>query len=131
MVKYLYGKGLHFSILWCDKQIISIHFGFSYLKWLFWYKPAYNKNFENYSPGKIHLLLLVKYGIENGFAGIDLLQGDEKYKFSWASNINKTETLIVNLGVTSLQFWWNTKLKKILVIHFGYYWRYIKSYIKK
>ena len=111
IIKNTLDKGLNFSVLWCNENIVSIHFGFLYKKWLFWYKPAYNKDFEKFSPGKIHLFFLTKYGIENKFKGIDLLQGDEKYKFSWANKVNYTETLMVNLGDYKFKFWWNTKVR--------------------
>jgi CelD/BcsL family acetyltransferase involved in cellulose biosynthesis len=77
-------RGLvHFSVLRLSGRPISWHFGFLHRNVLHWYKPTYDRRFEEYSPGKCHLAHLVDVGIRNGWREIDLGGGAEAYKLRW------------------------------------------------
>lgn len=85
---------LHYTELRLNDIPLSCHFGFVCKNWLFWYKPAFNIQYQQYSPGKVHLALLTQWGIDNGLTGIDFLQGQEWYKTLWANEtLQTTETI--------------------------------------
>lgn len=85
MIKELLREGIvHFSELRLNGMPISWHFGFFYRGVLHYYKPTYQVEYQVYSPGKVHLALLVELGIHEGWVAIDMGGGAERYKFQWA-----------------------------------------------
>lgn len=83
-------KGLlHFSSLKAGDKILSYHLGFTFTERYYYYMPVIDPEFENLSPGKIHLFKLMEYAINNGFTVFDHLRGDENYKTGWTSNAQK------------------------------------------
>ncbi len=101
-------KRIHFSTLNLNGNPISYHFGFLYNDHFYYYIPTYDKQYENFSPGKIHLLFLIEHGIENGWRLFDFLNGNEPYKYSWTKDSKKKITLIASKGISlsSLRRWW-------------------------
>lgn len=110
---------VHFSTLQIDGQDISYHFGFKYAGWLLWYRPTYKIEYENYSPGKVHLDFLIKHGIKEGWQGIDFLQGEEKYKFQWTDQKENTVSWLIATEKLNLAFIWLTKIKPFLIKNLG------------
>lgn len=90
IVKRLWGRGLHFSALRCGDVNVSFGLGFVSAGWIQWYRPTYRRDYENFSPGKIHIAFLVEEVCKRGWNGIDFLQGDEKYKLQWANESLQT-----------------------------------------
>lgn len=78
------GRTVHFSALLLDGRAVSWHLGFSHRGCFYYYIPAYAKEFESYSPGKILISLLLEKCFEAGLEKFDFLRGREKYKFDWA-----------------------------------------------
>ena len=106
---------LHYSEVLSDGSPISCHFGFLDGRNILWYKPAFDLSFAQYSPGMVHIAQLSKWGIENGFAVLDFMQGDESYKLSWADDVTQTVSHAV-AGPQALPVWaWNTKLRNLIV----------------
>ncbi|MBZ0220830.1 MAG: GNAT family N-acetyltransferase [Candidatus Methylomirabilis sp.] len=122
LVEGLHGRGLHFSYLSCGNEIISMHFGFVSNKWLFWYTPAYNPDFERHSPGKVHIGMLVERGLMEGLKGIDFLQGDEPYKLQWSTGKVETLSLTCAAGL-SLRLRWLVSTRPWLIENFGRFLR--------
>lgn len=75
--------GVHFSKLMIDGMPISYHFGFIRDNRFYWYKPAFKKEYKNYSPGKIHISLLMEALAQQNLKIFDFLIGDEAYKYQW------------------------------------------------
>jgi CelD/BcsL family acetyltransferase involved in cellulose biosynthesis len=67
----------------CERAI-SWHIGFVYRERSYYYLPAFDKRMANYSPGKVHLSMLIKDAFDRGAQLFDLLCGDEAYKMRWA-----------------------------------------------
>lgn len=83
-------KGLlHFSSLKVGDKILSYHLGFNFNQRYYYYMPVIDPEFENLSPGKIHLFNLIEYACNSGFTVFDHLRGDENYKTGWTSNAQK------------------------------------------
>lgn len=78
------GRTVHFSALLLDGRAISWHLGFSHRGCFYYYIPAYAKEFESYSPGKILISLLLEKCFDARLEKFDFLRGREKYKFDWA-----------------------------------------------
>lgn len=75
---------VHFTTLRVNDKTMSYHLGFRFNHTYYYYMPAIDPQFENLSPGKIHLFMLVDYAIKNEFYIFDHLRGDENYKSGWA-----------------------------------------------
>jgi CelD/BcsL family acetyltransferase involved in cellulose biosynthesis len=76
---------VHFSVLRLGDRPISWHFGFLHRAVLHWYKPTYDKQFERFSPGKVHLASVIEHGLQHGWKEIDLGCGQEDYKYRWTN----------------------------------------------
>jgi CelD/BcsL family acetyltransferase involved in cellulose biosynthesis len=76
---------LHFSSLNLDSKPIAWHFGFIYNS-RFWYiKPAYDVEWQSYSPGTVLLLRLIEASIQRGLSYFDFTWGNESYKRHYAT----------------------------------------------
>jgi CelD/BcsL family acetyltransferase involved in cellulose biosynthesis len=88
--KFGLNKGVvHFSELKVNDEIISWHLGFMDDTTFYYYMPATNGRWQKYSPGKVHLLMLVNNAIELKLQVFDHLRGNENYKNGWAQNLQK------------------------------------------
>jgi CelD/BcsL family acetyltransferase involved in cellulose biosynthesis len=68
------------SVLYAGDQIAAAHFGLrSRQTWHYWF-PAYNPQFEKYSPGITLLLRMAELAPQLGIKTIDLGKGDMDYK---------------------------------------------------
>jgi CelD/BcsL family acetyltransferase involved in cellulose biosynthesis len=99
---------LHFSALIANREIWSYHLGFEHRGVLLWYKPAYNVGYERYSPGSLHLALLINDCLDRRIRHIDLGCGDEPYKARWADQQLPLYSLCLQSGVCAL----DTRLRR-------------------
>lgn len=74
---------LHFSVLYCGEDPINWHLGFLHNGRFYYYKPTYDIAWHNFSPGKIHVALLIEECIKNNIRYFDFLYGNEPYKYDW------------------------------------------------
>jgi CelD/BcsL family acetyltransferase involved in cellulose biosynthesis len=77
---------LHFSTLNVGGETWHWHLGFQHRDSILWYKPTYNVAFSNYSPGLVHLAMLVRDAINRGVESVDLGYGSEPYKYQWTED---------------------------------------------
>lgn len=108
LVDYLWSEGIHFSALKCGDRIISYHFGFFANGYLLYYRNAYDINYHQYSPSKLHINCLIKEGIRKGWKGFDFLQGEESYKYCWTRDRIETSTFLVKTKKFSIAYYWLT-----------------------
>ena len=102
------GNSLHFSALCLDGRPVSYHMGFLYNGRFYYYKPAYDIEYENYSPGKVHIACLLERGCAEGWSAFDFLRGEEAYKFNWTQEKEYTATFVISTSSAGLRFWWHT-----------------------
>ncbi len=88
---------VHFSELKVGEQTLSWHLGFLYNRCYYYYMPAINQEWQNYSPGKIHLFKLIEDAIEKGTDLFDFLRGEEKYKTGWSGNTQEIHQIDLHL----------------------------------
>jgi len=81
-------KHVHVTSLKCDDVTIANQISFIHGERYYYYFGAWNLSWKNFSPGKLHMLLLVKYAHENGFKEFDMLRGAEEYKDAFSSSTN-------------------------------------------
>lgn len=68
------------SVLYAGQEIVAAHFGLrSRDTWHYWF-PAYDPQFEKYSPGMILLLQMAAHAPGLGIRRIDLGRGEQDYK---------------------------------------------------
>lgn len=77
---------LHFSRLVVGDKVWHWHFGFVHRGSLLWLKPTYTTQVQKYSPGVVHLALLIDHCLANDLHEIDFGYGAEPYKFSWSNH---------------------------------------------
>jgi len=75
----------YFSSLSLDGQTVAAQVGFIEGRSLLYYLPAYNTAFRQHSPGHLLLLNLLRAAQSMRLETIDLLRGQEPYKFKWTS----------------------------------------------
>jgi CelD/BcsL family acetyltransferase involved in cellulose biosynthesis len=85
ILRSLWGQGMHLSTVRCGDTDVSYSFGFIAGGWFQWFRPAYRSEFFGYSPGKIHVALLVEEACRLQMKGIDFLLGEEGYKNLWSN----------------------------------------------
>jgi CelD/BcsL family acetyltransferase involved in cellulose biosynthesis len=79
----------HFSILQINDEMISWHLGFEFMNRYYYYMPAINEKWQRFSPGKIHLNILIERAIERKLSIFDHLRGEESYKAGWSTGISE------------------------------------------
>ena len=85
MLDYPRGTRPYFSSLTLDGQAVAAQVGFIEAGALLYYLPAYDAAFRQHSPGHLLLLSLLREAQSMGLKTIDLLRGQEPYKFKWTS----------------------------------------------
>ena len=90
LFKYGY---LHLSSLELDGKILASHWGIVYKDVFYYLLPSITKNdLMKFSPGRLLLYNLIKWGYENKIKKFDLTLGEESYKKEWTnSKINLSE----------------------------------------
>jgi len=87
LVKFGLESGLvHLSVIKSCGEAISWHLGFQYKSKFYYYIPVFNPDMANYSPGKVHLALLIEEAIKQQLEIFDFLLGAENYKLKWTKD---------------------------------------------
>jgi CelD/BcsL family acetyltransferase involved in cellulose biosynthesis len=112
LLRDMWGSGVHFSTVRCGDIDVSYHFGFLAGGWLQWYCPSYRPEFRAYSPGKIHVTMLIEEACRSKWLGVDFLLGEETYKHLWAND--SMEVVNFQAGFHSLapSYFWFTRGKR-------------------
>jgi CelD/BcsL family acetyltransferase involved in cellulose biosynthesis len=75
------------SILEKDGKKISSIFGVIFNEIYYYLVPfTYNTEYKKYSPGRFHIINLIKWAKENNIKTIDFTAGDEAYKKNWSNH---------------------------------------------
>lgn len=103
LIKEGLGSNIHCSAILLDGEAISWHVGFYDEQNYYWYIPVYNSDFQNYSPGKIHIYYAIGWAIEQKIPVFDFLRGDESYKMGWTNGerYEMTDYEYINTSVIS------------------------------
>jgi CelD/BcsL family acetyltransferase involved in cellulose biosynthesis len=86
-------KELRFAVLELDGRPVAYHLGFLHNAKFTHYKPTFDVNDWDCSPGDVILLFLFKYVQEADVREFDFSIGDESYKLRFANNLERNFTL--------------------------------------
>jgi CelD/BcsL family acetyltransferase involved in cellulose biosynthesis len=90
LVRELFPQGwLRFGVLLFDGKPIAFHFGFEHERKFIWYKPAFDAELQERSPGEVLLKHLLEFAIERNLTEFDFTVGSEPFKYRF-SNIVRT-----------------------------------------
>ena len=93
LIKALLPKGLlHFSRICIGTKTISWRIGFIYKSRYYSYMPAFDIEYNQYSPGKVHLFYCIDDAIKRGLKTYDQLRGAELYKNEWTNTVDSVWT---------------------------------------
>lgn len=124
MLHHLWGKGMYFTTIRCGDVNVSYHFGFLAGGWIQWYRPSYRSEYHKYSPGKIHIAMLLEEACQSGLNGFDFLLGEEPYKLILSDSSQKVVSIWASGSSNSPSYWWPTTGKRYLQQ------RYMKHFMK-
>jgi CelD/BcsL family acetyltransferase involved in cellulose biosynthesis len=127
----MWGRGLHLSALKCGETNVSYGFGFFSDGWIQWYRPTYRTDYQNYSPGKVHIALLLEEICQNNWKGLDFLTGAEAYKLQWSSETMKVLDFYASFSNRSPAFQWFTKGKPYVRDRLGPMYAQMQARLKK
>lgn len=106
-----------FSVLYAGAQPAAVHLGLCSRTAMHIWFPAYNVEFEQYSPGLILLLELAKAASDRGLQRIDFGRGGERYKEDFKTG----DTLIAEGSID--------RRRLVRAMHRG--WYHAKSTIRR
>jgi len=93
---------VHVSCLYCGDRAISAHVGFLHRHHFYYYKPAYDVEYSQYSPGKVHLAALIESLLHQNVQTFDFLRGCEPYKLLWTKEFEELYSMeITPPGLTA------------------------------
>lgn len=119
---------LQLTTLTIDGRPIGYHFGFLHNNKLYGYSTAFEMGFARYSPGSLLLEAEIKTAFEAGLREVDMLRGEERYKYEWTDK--KKELLAVAIYDRAFYRWllhsYYTRIKPTLQASEGFkkvrYW---------
>ncbi len=95
-----FGKNVKTSLsfLKIDGRIAAYIIAYIYDGKLNYWNVSIRNEYKGYSPGKMLLYRLIKEAHNNRFVNeIDLLRGEEDYKYKWASNKRMNSTILITI----------------------------------
>lgn len=94
---------LRFAVLELDGRPVAYHFGLQFNGKFTWYKPAFDVDYWDYSPGDVLLLHLFRYARESDVREFDFSVGNEPFKFRFANHVKQNYVLYVERQPAQLQ----------------------------
>lgn len=79
----------HFSVLLLNGEAISFHLGVFTKNEFVYLMPTYLEKYQNYSPGRIHLMELFRWCEARGIHTFDFSVGGEGYKKNFCNSYDK------------------------------------------
>nr|MBI3613027.1 GNAT family N-acetyltransferase [Nitrospirota bacterium] len=84
---------LRFSVLELDKRPIAYHFGFEVNGAFLWYKPTFDVDLWEHSPGEVLIRKLFEYAASRKLREFDFTMGNETFKNRFANRIRRNYRL--------------------------------------
>jgi len=105
LVEFMPIEWLDFTVLKFNEAPIAYHFGFFYNKKLIWYKPSFDVNYAEHSPGEVLMHFLIQQAMEFRASEFDFTIGDEPFKRRF-SNIVRYTYQVGYIGNKALNLYW-------------------------
>jgi CelD/BcsL family acetyltransferase involved in cellulose biosynthesis len=84
---------LRLYVLWVDDEPAAALYGFARNGKFYFYQAGFNTRFSHLSVGLVLMGLAIREAFAEGLVEYDLLHGDERYKFLWASDARSLNRL--------------------------------------
>jgi CelD/BcsL family acetyltransferase involved in cellulose biosynthesis len=111
ILRSMWQRGAMITALRCADVNVSFAFGFFSDGWVQWYRPSYRTQYENFSPGKIHIAMMLEVACQRGWKGIDFLLGTEGYKYQWSDERLEVFDIYSSCRPWSAAYLWFTRGK--------------------
>jgi Acetyltransferase (GNAT) domain len=101
-------RELRFGVLDLDGRPLAYHLGFEVGGRFTWYKPTFDVDYWDLSPGALLLKRLFEYVRDGSIEEFDFTRGDETFKDRFANHVRQNHTLHVysrSLGGTILRLY--------------------------
>ena len=85
-------------VLAANQDEISTHWGFVYAGTYYWYMSAMKDGYDDFSPGLLHLGMIIEACIERGLGGLELMPPASRYKLEWSDKVKDVETMVLPLN---------------------------------
>jgi CelD/BcsL family acetyltransferase involved in cellulose biosynthesis len=131
IVDRMWGNGLHLSALKSGETNVSYGFGFFSNNWIQWYRPTYRTDYHNYSPGKVHIALLLEEACQKQWQGFDFLTGPEPYKLQWTNETMRVMDYYASFSSSLPAFQWFTRGKPYVRDRLGPMYAQLQARLKK
>jgi len=131
LLKRLWGRGLHFSTVRCGSLDVSYHFGFFAGGWVQWYRPSYRIGYSEFSPGKLHIALVIEQACQSRWDGVDLLLGGEPHKDLWANDSMEVVSLHAGFHRWAPSYFWFSRGKPYVRSKFQMVWFRARAWLQK
>jgi CelD/BcsL family acetyltransferase involved in cellulose biosynthesis len=86
---------LLFSVVEFNGQPIAFHFGFDYFGSIIWYKPSFEVQYAEHSPGLLLTRKIIEDGLQRSRRELDFTIGEEAFKDRFANVSRYNVTLSV------------------------------------
>jgi CelD/BcsL family acetyltransferase involved in cellulose biosynthesis len=86
---------LLFSVVEFNGQPIAFHFGFDYFGSIIWYKPSFEVQYAEHSPGLLLTRKIIEDGLQRSKRELDFTIGEEAFKDRFANVSRSNVTLSV------------------------------------
>jgi CelD/BcsL family acetyltransferase involved in cellulose biosynthesis len=81
------------SIMFCDDDIVAMHYGFMYRGLFYYYTPAFNESYLRYRPGQLMVVELIRFAVEKSCKVFDMTVGAENYKKRFTNRVQDVYTI--------------------------------------
>lgn len=89
---------LGFSLATKDASI-SAQWGFVYAGRYYAYISAMDPSYDKYSPGRMHLAMVIEACFDRGIEVVELMPPASRYKLEWSDRTKKLETMTIPFSV--------------------------------
>ncbi len=95
------------ALLKVNDKVVASSYSFIYGGKFYYYIPAYDPEYYDYSPGALLLKSLLKDSFKGGIKEFDFMKGEEDYKYRWASHERQNFAFVIsNLNLYSRLVYW-------------------------
>jgi CelD/BcsL family acetyltransferase involved in cellulose biosynthesis len=82
-----------------NEASISTQWGFVYDRRYYAYMSAMNTDYDEFSPGRMHLGMVIESCFERGMKVLELMPPPSSYKLEWCGQIKDLETMILSFSI--------------------------------
>jgi len=81
------GGWAHYATLSVDGEPIAWHIGLNFRDAIYWWVPAHEARWQEFSPGKILLARAIAHAIGDSVSDLHFLTGAQQYKLQWRPDV--------------------------------------------